>query len=326
VSKATIDRPYRDPILNDLTRREFVTGLLAAGLLAACGGSGSDQPNSRSWVRMIDNEFGSTEAPADPKRIAVLDVRAVEHLVALGVIPNAVFVEPAPFLAQALDGAVSVQNDAGEVNLELLAGSRPDLIIAWEAFIEGKVEEIKKIAPTVGIRHDSFTEWIEPFRFTASVVGREEKAEEVVSAYEARTAEMRSRLAERGLDDFEVSVVRGHGEILRLAGADESFPAGVLDAVGLKRTQVQHQDTAFGEIDMSFEQIPMADADIIFLMRSPDAFHEAITVQALGHPLWQNLRAAKSGQVHDVTLDHWLQGGPLAAGLILDDIEGALLS
>jgi iron complex transport system substrate-binding protein len=317
--------PLRDPILNDLTRREFVTGMLAAGLLAACGGRSSGDSPDRASVRRVDNEFGSTEVPADPGRIAVLDVRAVEHLVALGITPYAVFVDPAPFLAKALDGAVSVQDDAGEVNLELLASSRPDLIIAWEAFIEGKVEEIKKIAPTVGIRHDSFTEWVEPFRFTASVVGREDKADEVISTYEARVADIRSKLGAKGLTDREVNVVRGHGEVLRLAGADESFPAGVLDAVGLKRTAVNHQDTEFGEINLSFEQIPMADADIIFLMRSSDEFHENVTARALAHPLWQNLKAAKAGQVHDVTLDNWLQGGPIAAGLILDDIEKALL-
>lgn len=34
-------RPLRDPNLNCLTRREFVTGLLAADLLAACGGEDS---------------------------------------------------------------------------------------------------------------------------------------------------------------------------------------------------------------------------------------------------------------------------------------------
>ena len=325
MKSSTIDCVVRDPIVDDLTRREFVTSLLAAGLLAACGGGGSGASSDQSSTRRIDNEFGSTDVPAEPGRIAVLDVRAVEHLVAVGVTPYAVFVEPAPFLAQALDGAVSVQNDAGEVNMELLASSRPDLIIAWETFIEGKVEEIKRIAPTVGIRHDSFTEWAGPFRFTASVVGREERAEEVISAHEVRVADIRSRLQARGLADREVSVVRGHGEILRLAGADESFPAGVLDAVGLKRTAVNHQDTAFGEIDLSFEQIPMADADIIFLMRSPDQFHEEVTARALAHPLWQNLKASGAGQVHDVTLDHWLQGGPIAAGLILDEIEKALL-
>jgi ABC-type Fe3+-hydroxamate transport system substrate-binding protein len=129
-----------------------------------------------------------------------------------------------------------------------------------------------------------------------------------------------------GLTDLEVNVVRGHGEILRLAGADESFPAGVLDAVGLKRTAVNHQDTEFGEINLSFEQIPMADADIIFVMRSSDEFHEGVTARALAHPLWQNLKAAKAGRVHDVTLDNWLQGGPIAAGLILDEIEKALLA
>src|SRR5687767_11672039 len=106
----TLDRPLKDPILNDLTRREFVTGMLAAGLLAACGRGGPGESPSPSSVRKVDNEFGSTEVPTNPGRIAVLDVRAVEHLVALGITPYAVFVEPAPFLAKTLDGAVSLQN------------------------------------------------------------------------------------------------------------------------------------------------------------------------------------------------------------------------
>lgn len=317
-------------VLDDLTRREFIAGLIAAGLLSACGGGNGTTGDGSVTTRPVDNEFGTTDVPVNPERIAVLDVRAVDHLVALGITPSAIFVQPGEHMTATLDGAEVVQDDAGEVNIELLARSRPDLIIAWGAFIEGKLEQIRTVAPTVGIHHESFTEWKEPFRFTASVVGQTERAAEIIAGYDSRVEDLRSRLREAGLIDLQVCVVRGFSDIVRIASADGSFPAGVLDAIGLQRTAVQKQRTDFGEINLSMENISEADADIIFLMRPRtseagwDEF-DAILDQVQAGPLWQNLRAARQGRVYEVTIDAWLQGGPVAANIILDEIESALL-
>ncbi len=74
-------------IAEDLTRRELVIGLAAAGLLAACGsdgdaGASGDDPG---FPRSVDHELGRTVIKAPPERIgAVTDGAELQTLLALG--------------------------------------------------------------------------------------------------------------------------------------------------------------------------------------------------------------------------------------------------
>src|SRR5690606_6294190 len=74
----------------DATRREFITGVgaaaLAAAFLAACGDDEGDATSEGTpATREVSHEFGTTAIPVDPQRIAVVDVRSIENLVALGI-------------------------------------------------------------------------------------------------------------------------------------------------------------------------------------------------------------------------------------------------
>ncbi|MCK9494348.1 MAG: ABC transporter substrate-binding protein [Dehalococcoidia bacterium] len=319
----------------DATRRKFITSVgaaaLAAAFLAACGDdeAAGETPESAPSTREVSHEFGTTAIPVDPQRIAVVDVRSIENLVALGIIPQAVFTKPVAHVADQLDGVTVLETAEGEVDLELLAQIEPDLILAWGNFIEETRDQIAQIAPLVGVRHEQFNDWKGSLRDLARIMDREEQAEAAIAAFEARAADIAGRIEAAGLDQLTVSVIRGITDGFRLAAANESFPAPILDEAGLTRTDVQRNTpTDFGEISLSLEQTAQAEADIIIVVhRAPGenpAQAEALE-EMMTSPLWQTLTAAKEGRVYDVSIDHWLQGGPIAANLILDDIERHLL-
>lgn len=59
-----LDRPA--PILDDATRREFLAGLAAAGLLAGCGSAEPPTPAAPSngaFPVRIEHTYGTTKVP-----------------------------------------------------------------------------------------------------------------------------------------------------------------------------------------------------------------------------------------------------------------------
>lgn len=321
-----LDRPAVP--VDNLTRRDFVASGLATALLSACGGGTGSSRDQRSEeigdaTRSIAHDFGTIDLPLDLERIAVLDARSVDHLLAMGVTPIAVQFEPPSYLAGMLDGIDVLSDAGGDLRIEALVVARPDLIIAWRPFVDDVLSEVQQVAPTIGVVQDSFAEWAAPLRFVADVVDRQRQAEELISVYEQRVAEIAGALASAGIAGHEVSVVRSASDILRLAAGNGSFSAPILDAVGLVRSGPQRQESDFGEIDLSLEAVDQADADIIFVLRRPegDTEADALLDDALAGPLWPTLRAVQTGRVYDVALSPWLEGGAIAANLVLDDIE-----
>ncbi|MGQ0679853.1 MAG: hypothetical protein ACT4OM_09415 [Actinomycetota bacterium] len=62
--------PAMTHLLGALTRREFMSGITAAGLLAACGrGDDTCDQTPSTATRTVTHEFGTFEIPANPQRV-----------------------------------------------------------------------------------------------------------------------------------------------------------------------------------------------------------------------------------------------------------------
>lgn len=306
---------------------------LAGLLLAACGDDGgrtaepaaaSDEATDGGTPRTFEHAFGTTEIPADPQRIVAVDPVTFGILAAVDVRPAGAALGAVSGIAHLepfTDGVQDVGGigDAGELNLEAIAALDPDLILTFGVdWNEEVYDSLTPIAPTVGPVYDYVTleQTIDHWLGVADAAGALEDGERVVAELNERIEKLRERF-EAPMSDKPVSVLR--------VGTDGfysvrfgSMESSLLRAVGIPRpaNQQDPEDFAF---DLSLERVEEIDAYAIFVYVDQDAEDELAALQA--NPLWERLEAAQAGRVFLVESSVWNGLDPIAANLILDDIE-----
>jgi iron complex transport system substrate-binding protein len=314
-------------------RRTAALVLAAALPLAACGGGTSDEPESSGgqggqssgeadFPRTVEHDQGSTEIPAQPERVVVLDTGELDSVLALGVTPvGAVTTDVATgFLSYLQDAAADVEQvgTIGEPNLEAIAAAQPDLILSNSVRHADLYDELSQIAPTV-FAADLGDTWKENFLLDAEALGMEEEAEEVLNRYEADAAALGESLGE---DAGAVSPVRFVAGAIRVYSA-QSFIGTVLTDIGLPLVDVPEGEVpTFAEL--SPEQVTQADADIV-LYSSFGTSEESGAEEVLGGPLWSRLTAVQEGRAYEVEDDVFYTGiGPMAATLMVERLSDTL--
>ncbi|MEU1215674.1 iron-siderophore ABC transporter substrate-binding protein [Streptomyces sp. NPDC005790] len=274
------------------------------------------------FPRTLTHAMGSTELEAAPERVVVLDVGEFDNVVSLGVKPVGYAPsegdEAVPsYLEKAAGDPVSV-GTINSLNLEAIAGLKPDLILGSQLRAADMYDELSKIAPTVFSIRPGFT-WKENYLLNAAALDRTTKAKSELAAYEAKAKKLG---ADIGPDKPTVSMVRYMPDKIRLY-AKASFIGTILQDAGLPRPENQRIDDLATEI--SSENMDQADADWIFTGVYGDAkATERDTARA--NPLWKNLAAVKAGQAEDVPDETWYLGlGVTSANLVLDDLRGHLV-
>lgn len=269
----------------------------------------------------ITHAMGTTEVPEDPQRVVVLTNEGTEAALSLGVTPvgaaNSWNGDPWwDHITEAMGDAVPVGTE-NSINLELVAGLEPDLILGNKQRHEEIYPQLSAIAPTV-LSERLRGDWKVNFRLYAEALGRSERGEEVIAAYDAKVADLRAALGER-LNE-EVSVVRFLPGQIRIYQLD-SFSGVLLQDVGFDRPE--NQDVNAFAIRTGKESIPEMDGDRIFHFTydTGNGEGEARKAEVLEDPLWQSLSAVQAGRVHEVSDAIWnTAGGVQAAMLMLEDI------
>jgi iron complex transport system substrate-binding protein len=303
------------PPVDDLTRREFLAGMIAAGLLGACGLS-SDNETGSTDTKRVTHAFGEVEVPIDASRIVALNVTAADPVLTLKV-PAVGVPGVLPPVLEPLAQGVERLGDA-EVSLEQVAALRPDLILTaayqGEIFEGFPIETVQRIAPTVAYDFQSDYRWREYYRYFAEVLGRTDDAEKVLGDLEERIGVLAARLPDTS--STTVSVIRVYDDSsLQNYRTDKSFAGSILDPLGFAVPE------ALAGIDeVSLENLSVIDADALYI------FHEQAgpaVEQLQAQPLYQQLNAVRSGRAF-VVANHWFGFGALAAGAVLDDIESTI--
>ncbi|MDX3072888.1 iron-siderophore ABC transporter substrate-binding protein [Streptomyces sp. NPDC088354] len=271
------------------------------------------------WPRTIKHAMGSTELPAQPKRVVVLDVGELDNVVSLGVKPVGLApTEGSPDLPSYLKKDAGTPKNIGTINslnLEAIAALKPDLILGSQLRAAASYDELSKIAPTVFSIRPGFT-WKQNYLLNAAALDKTAQAQANLAAYEKRAKELGDRL---GANKPTVSMVRYMPEGTIRLYANDSFIGTILKDVGIPRPKNQDIEDLAAEI--SAENIDQADADWIFsgVYGDPKATDRT---KAQGNPLWKNLRAVKDGHAFDVPDETWYLGlGVTAADAVLDDLQ-----
>ena len=300
-------------------RLVVVVFALVALLVSCCGDSGADPGagGSDAASRTVQHAMGSTEITGNPARVVVLDTGELDSVLALGVTPVGAVRADAniglqSYLAERTQG-VEMVGTIIEPNLEAIATLQPDLILSNKVRHEDLYDELSGIAPTVFAENVGVA-WKENFLLAGEALGKREQAERILADYEQKAQQVGQQFGDPGA--LTVSMLRFIPTGIRLYG-EGSFIGTILSDAGFARPQSQQVDKTFVEI--SREQLSLADGDLLFYASLGDTEQDSLTTG----PLWRSLDAVSSGRAHEVPDDLWYLGiGPIAADLVLDDMKG----
>lgn len=318
-------------------KRFFVMiSIFSLFLLAACGQTKEDtattgDENKEDTSYTVEHAMGTTTIEKTPEKVVILTNEGTEALLALEVTPVGAVQSwlGDPWYDHIKEDMTDVEvvGVEHEVNLEKIAALKPDLIIGNKLRQEAVYEQLSAIAPTVfsdTLRGD----WKDNFTLYSKALNLEEKGKEVLSQFDAHLDEVKQNLGDKV--DQEISVVRFMAGQSRIYYTD-SFSGVIFDQLGFKRASQQTElftaDNKLGNlaIEVGKEVIPKMDADVLFYFTyAPQGDQAALdtATEWTKDPLWKNLNAVKSGNVHEVSDAVWnTAGGVLAANIMLDEIE-----
>lgn len=280
-----------------------LAALATAAALAACGGdddtTAATAPDpGAAFPVTIEHKFGTTEIPAEPKRVVTVGYTEQDIVLALGVkhVAEREFLggyawKERPWAQAALGGHEPEIVGAEEINFEAVAAQRPDLIIATHSGItEGDYARLSKIAPTIA-QSDDYVDfgmpWQEQTRVIGRALGREQEAERVIADVEAKFAQAREEHPE-----FE-----GKTAILAYGGPDGYGAYATEDTrsrffADLGFAIPERIDELAGEsfyAEFSQEQIRLMDQDVVVLYGKPE--------DVLDNPVFKRLDAVREGRV-----------------------------
>lgn len=295
--------------------------LILIGLLAGCAAgpdtgsasSGASAPspaasraeaqpeaNTPPAERTVKHLKGETRIVGTPRKIAVLDYRLADTLVALGVKPHAMTTYLGDVNLPYLDGRPLAETiPLGDtVNLEALLEAGPDLIIARKSE-EKAYDQLSLIAPTVIV--DIPSDWRQSLREIAAILQREAEAERWLADYARKAASVRQELAKSVQPGETFLYLRIMPKEVRVHGMKELFGATMFADLQLAPVPGLEQMQRIEPI--SLEKLPAYDADHIFLQigaptaggdKAADENYSSIAQ----NPVWTNLKAVKNGHVH----------------------------
>lgn len=302
--------PLRRPAL-------ALISVFAAGEAMACDGLTLDRADVHAAPLCV---------PAEPKRVVVLDAS-----MGLGIsLDVGLPVVGAPLDRMSDDGLKARAEEGGAVSLgfvtepslETIAALQPDLIVGFvgsESVASGIYPMASQLAPTLLY---TTVDWEEFYRLMAGLTGRQDRVAADLAAYETRLDDIRGRIPDRPVSVMRITAWDFQ---VYLDGPVTYAPFEVMQRAGVRRSAyetVEDPDLSMKRPD--WEELAQLDGDILLYIvggtndSDKDGRHEEV----LANPLWQDLPAVRSGNVHRVEAATWMEFSGLAsAHRVLDDLE-----
>lgn len=238
---------------------------------------------------------------SEPLRVAVDYLPLWETLLMLDVTPVAAtgvenyLATWDPFQGMDMGEIIDLGNGA-ELNFELLLEVKPDMFLHQEADPSNvDVTNYEEISPVAVFGPKTKMDWRLSLREVGKLLGKEEKAEEVIAEFDRKLEDARTKLQEKyeGQTIMQMSIM----------GADRYFCAYRPDLydkeMGLGLNLPEGYTTSEVYEQISMEAIVAMNPDYIFVnvFDGDEAIYEELT----SNSVWQSLKAVKEG--HVVKLD-----------------------
>ncbi|WP_338540062.1 AraC family transcriptional regulator [Paenibacillus tundrae] len=278
-----------------------------------------NQVNTDSGTRTVSTVKGDVVVPANPKRVVVLYLQG--DVVALGIKPIAT--------SDVYDGAAYKNELEGvnslgtwfEPNPEAVIDLDPDLIIVPS---EETYDLLKDIAPTVYIPYEKLTTE-ERLVNIATIFGKEQEAEKLLSDLNSKVEESKKILADAGILDKTISIVEGGFKGMAVVESKQ-FGRGsqvVYEYLGMKAPEVVQQkidvtSEAAGST-VSMEVLPEYVGDYLF--RSAYEGMDNLS----DNPIWSSIPAVKEGRLIEIDFNFFYYSDIYSINKQLDFVVEHLL-
>lgn len=262
------------------------------------------------------------------EKIAALSYHYAAHLLTLGVIPFATYVERSredhrrqyhdviPFH---LKRDKRMNADVWEHNLQTLAGAKPEVILCDELMDNDVRACMQKIAPIISIPWLELN-WRNHFREISSFIGKKREAELWMSSYDRKAEQLRKQWKGK-FDRDRVCVLH------IMIGNLYVYSARNGGSVLYEDLQlVPAHDTAAIQVckQITVEELLRYDADLIFIAIDNDIVSLQNWNRLQSSAQWLSLQAVKRGKAHVIQEIPWLEYSPYAHSMVLDEVQHIL--
>lgn len=306
------------------TRRQFLFGVAASGLLVACGNRNDGAATETVRHRTVTTDNGPLDVPAAPKRVVAAIGSFETDMVAVGFMPVLTSSFAGPWVE--FDDSVTITENIPPTPEELLT-VRPDLVIGWNWVTqEPSFDELTQIAPYAGLGETAATagpgfdgsqpmrSWDTLFLSVCEVLDKRREGEALVAAFERRLDDLR----ERRSNEPATSVARiefHEAGSFSYRGQNEDT-AELMRRIAL--TVVGPDDTVNNE---SLERLPAIDADWLVIPVGNDNIPRSLYEDVATTEVFQAIPAVQAGRVHLVDAALWPGLGYLWTEALVDDLE-----
>lgn len=215
-----------------------------------------------------------------------------------------------------------------EFNLEAVLEAEPDFILSGLGYEEDLDGQLQKIAPTYTYNAFDGGDWRDVVAKAATDLGREEQWQEWVDQYEARIADIRSRLDAADIHPIVADVGYWDGQVTTSC---YGVPCLVFADLGLEMAPLMNATEdglpASDEYaELSPEQLGQLEGiDVVFTGAEEDGTVWVEEDEALQqNAIWQNLSFVQSGEYYPYNYE-MIYGSPSGMDAFLTVVEKALL-
>lgn len=311
----------RRPTRSGSRRRGWlVASVLGTSLaLAACGGGqaepaaqdsstgtgtvGTGTDTKAAFPVTIEHKYGETTIESEPERVASVGFNEQDTLLALGITPVAVreWFGDKPhatweWAQDELGDAEPTVLSVGELDMEKIAALEPDLILGtFSGITKDQYERLSQIAPVVAQPKgyvDFGVPWQDQTRIIARAVGRQDRADELISDLESRLASVREQHPEFEGATGMVGFLGGGDANYHLYGP-EDLRSRLMHALGFEIPDkvAEFVGDKFSA-PVSRERLNLADTDaMVWVVNDPEG-----RKQLADEELYQNLDVAQEGR------------------------------
>jgi len=199
-------------------------------------------------------------------------------------------------------------------NLDLVAQSKPELIITHRDLERWERERLAGIAPIVELP-DEKAGWKQGLLALGEALGEPSEARSWIASFESKIEREKKRLLESGVRPRVLTLkrVRHHFYLYRNQGMQDVLYDGLGVRSACENMGVDRN------IPISLEELDGIEADVVLLLICRDSETLAEWKKLQQSPSWMSLRMVRENKVCQIASEPWREYSPIALDRIVDE-------